>query len=71
MKKKTSKRSIFQDPSFIGSLCKVVGALDFSYITFFTYAQKSFNSYYVLNLLKLDDSVFSTKILWQIFFKLV
>ena len=25
-KKKTSKRSVFQDPSFIRSLCKVVGA---------------------------------------------
>ena len=28
-KKKTLKRNIFQDPSFIRSLCKVVGALGF------------------------------------------
>ena len=39
-KKKTSKRSVFQDPSFIRSLCKVIGALGFSCITFFTYAPK-------------------------------
>ena len=47
-KKKTSKRSVFQDPSFIRSLCKVVGALGFSCITFFTYAPKSFKSYFIL-----------------------
>ena len=28
-KKTTSKRSVFQDPSFIRSLCKVVGTLEF------------------------------------------
>ena len=28
-KKKTSKRSVFQDPSFIRSICKVVVALGF------------------------------------------
>ena len=39
-KKKTSKRNVFQDPNFIRSLCKVVGALGFSCITFFTYAPK-------------------------------
>ena len=39
-KKTTSKRSIFQDPNFIRSLYKVVGALGFSCITFFTYAPK-------------------------------
>ena len=32
-KKTTSKRSVFQDPSFITSFCKVVGALGFSCIT--------------------------------------
>ena len=70
-KKKTSKRSVFQDPSFIRSLCKVVGALGFSCITLFTYAPKSFKSYFVLNILKLNDFMFSTKTLCQIFFKLV
>ena len=37
MKKKiTSKISVlFQDPSFIRSLCKVVGALGFSFIIYF------------------------------------
>ena len=39
MKKKiTSKINVFQDPSFIRSLCKVIGALGFLSITFFTYA---------------------------------
>ena len=60
-KKNTSKRSVFQDPSFIRSLCKVVGALGFSCITLFTYAPKSSKSYFVLNILKLDDFMFSTK----------
>ena len=55
MKKKTiSKRSVFQDPSFIRSLCKVIGALGFSCITFFTYAPKSSNSYFVLNILRIE-----------------
>ena len=72
MKKNTiSKRSVFQDPSFIRSLCKVIGALRFSCITFFTYAPKSSKSYFVLNILKLDDFMFSTKTLCQMFFKLV
>ena len=62
-KKTTSKRIVFQDPSFIRSLCKVVGALGFSCITFFTYAPKSSKSYFVLNILKLDDFMFSTKTL--------
>ena len=53
-KKTTSKRSVFQDPSFIRSLCKVVGALEFSCITFFTYAPKSFKSYFVLNILRIE-----------------
>ena len=52
-KKTTSKRSVFQDPSFIRSLCKVVGALEFSCITLFTYAPKSSKSYFVLNILKI------------------
>ena len=49
-KKITSKISVFEDPSFKKSLCKVVGALEFSCITFFTYAPKSFKSYFVLNI---------------------
>ena len=69
-KKKTSKRSVFQDPSFIRPLCKV-GALGFSCITLFTYASKSSKSYFVLNILKLDDFMFSTKTLSQMFFKLI
>ena len=52
-KQTTSNISIFQDPSFIRSLCKVVGALGFSCITFFTYAPKSSKSYFVLNILKI------------------
>ena len=52
-KKTTSKRSVFQDPSFIRSPCKVVGAQGFSCITFFTYALKSSKSYFVLNILKI------------------
>ena len=52
-KKTTSKRSVFQDPSFIRSLCKVVRALGFSRITFFTYAPKSSKSYFVLNILRM------------------
>ena len=64
MKKKTTlKRSVFQDPSFIRSLCKVVGALGFSCITFFTYASKSSKRYFVLNYLNLNDFMFSTKTL--------
>ena len=72
MKKKTiSKRSVFLDPSVIRSLCKVVGVLGFSCSTFFTYAPKSSKSYFVLNISKLDDFMFSTKTLCQMFFKLV
>ena len=36
-KKKTSKRSVFQDPSFIRSLCKVVGVVDPPFCPFGTY----------------------------------
>ena len=70
-KKTTSKRSVFQDPSFIRSFCKVVGALGFSCVAFFTYAPKSSKSYFVLNIFKLDYFMFSTKTLCQMFFKLV
>ena len=53
-KKTTSKRSVFQNSSFIRSPCKVVGALGFSCITFFTYAPKSSKSYFVLNILRIE-----------------
>ena len=52
-KKTTSKRSVFQNPSFIRSLYKVVGALGFSCIPFFTYAPKSSKSYFVLKILRI------------------
>ena len=51
--KTTSKRSVFQDSSFIRSLCKIVGAVGFSCITFFTYALKSSKSYFVLNIFRI------------------
>ena len=70
-KKKTLKRSVFQDLSFIRSLYKVVGALSFSCITFFSCVPKSSKSYFVLNFLNLDDFMFSTKTLCQILSKLV
>ena len=53
-KKTTSKRSVFQDPSFRRSFCKVIGALGFSCITFFTYAPKSSKNYFVLNILRIE-----------------
>ena len=54
MKKKTSsKRSVFQDPSFIRSLCKVVGALGLSCISFFIYAPKSSKTNIVLKILRI------------------
>ena len=52
-KKTTSKRSVFQDPSFIRSLCKVVGTLGFSCITFFTYVPQSSKCYFILNILRI------------------
>ena len=52
-KKTTSKRSVFQDPNFIRSLCKVVGALGLSCISFFIYAPKSSKSNIVLNILRI------------------
>ena len=60
-KNTTSKGSVFQDPSFIRSLRKVVIALGFSCITLFTYVPKSSKSYFVLNILTLDDFMFSIK----------
>ena len=53
-KKTTSKRRVFQDQSFLRSLCKVVGALGLSYISFFIYALKSFKSNIVLNILRIE-----------------
>ena len=70
-KKMTSKTSSFQGLSFIGSLCKVFGALGLSCITLLIYVSKSSKSYFVLNILKLNDFMFSTKTLYQMFFKLV
>ena len=52
-KKTTSKKRVFQDPSFIRSLCKVVGALGLSCISFFIYAPKSSKSNNVLNIFKI------------------
>ena len=52
-KNTTSKRRVFQDPSFIRFLCKVVGALGLSYISFFIYAPKSSKSNIVLNILRI------------------
>ena len=51
--------------------CKVVGALRFSCISLFTYAPKSSKSFFILNPLKLDYFMFSTKTLCQMFSKLV
>ena len=70
-KNKTSNISVFQDRSFIESLCKVVSVLGFSCITLLIYVPKSSKSNLVLNHLKLDDFMFSIKILCQMFFKLV
>ena len=52
-KKTTSKRRLFQDQSFIRSLCKVVSALGLSCISFFIYAPKSSKSNIVLNILRI------------------
>ena len=49
----------------------VVDALGFSCITFITYAPNSSKTYFILNILKLDDFIFSTKTLCQMLFKLV
>ena len=52
-RRQPQREVFFQDPSFIRSLCKVVGVLEFSCITFFTYAPKSSKSYFVLNILRI------------------
>ena len=52
-KKITSKRRVFQDQIFIRSLCKVVGALELSCISFFIYTPKSFKSNIVLHILRI------------------
>ena len=52
-KKTTSKIRVFQDQTFLKSLCKVVGALGLSCISFFIYAPKSSNSNIVLNILRI------------------
>ena len=62
-KKKTLKISSFQDLSFIESLCKVIGGLGLSCITLLIYAPKSSKNNFVVNPLKLDDFMFSTKTL--------
>ena len=59
-KKKTSKRSVFQNLNFTGYLCKVVDAPSLLCITLLIYAPKSSKSNFVLNPLKLDDLMFST-----------
>ena len=53
MKKTTSKRRVFQDQSFIRSLCKVVGALGLSCVSFFIYTPKSSKSNIILNILRI------------------
>ena len=70
-KKKTSKRSSFQDLSFIRSLCKVVGALGFFMHYIIYLCTKIIQELFHLNPLKLDDFMFSTKTLCQMFSKLV
>ena len=52
-RRRPQREMFFQDPSFIRFLCKVVGALGFSCITFFTYVPKSFKIYFVLNIFKI------------------
>ena len=52
-KNTTSKRRVLQDQSFIRSLCKVVGALGLSCISFFIYAPKLSKSNIVLNILRI------------------
>ena len=50
-KKKISKKSVFQDLNFIGSLCKVVDALGLSCITLLIYAPKSSKSNFFFKIL--------------------
>ena len=52
-KRRPPQREVFfKDTNFIKSLCKVVDALGFSCITFFTYAPKSSKSYFVFKYFK-------------------
>ena len=62
-KRTTSKRRVFQYQSFLRFICKVVGALGLSCISFFIYAPKSFKSNIVLNILRIGYFMFSTKTL--------
>ena len=62
-KKKTSKRSVFQDQSFLRSLCKVADALGLSCISFFIYALKSSKSNIVLNILRIGFIIYNIYIL--------
>ena len=52
-KRRPPKRRVFQDQSFIRSLCKVVGALGLSCISFFIYTLKSSKSNIILNILRI------------------
>ena len=52
-KKKTSKRSVFQDLSFIGSHCEVFGALGFSCITLLIYGPKIFQELFCFKSFKI------------------
>ena len=63
LRRRKPQKEVFFNTQAIRSLCKAVGVLGFSCITFFTYAPKSSKSYFVLNILKLDDFMFSTKTL--------
>ena len=47
------REEFFKNPSFIRSLCKVVGALGLSCISFFIYAPKSSKSNIVLNIFRI------------------
>ena len=52
-RKPPQREEFFQDQSFLRSLCKVVGALGLSCISFFIYAPKSSKSNNVLNIFKI------------------
>ena len=52
-RRRPPQRGVFQDQSFLRSLCKVVGALGLSCISLFIYAQKSSKSNIVLNILRI------------------
>ena len=52
-RRRPPQRGVFQDQRFLRSLCKVVGALGLSCISFFIYAPKSSKSNIVLNILRI------------------